>query len=678
MKRRTSKLPARVYVYGCLEPTENRDLVDKQIWLARKYRNTLVEIELRRRERFRELMGQHVDMAGKENEILELQARLEELRASIKAKRTKAGSRVAAPEESEQSKQIIGSLKVLRAEVKAVKRLLKEDPVMVGKIEALNEESREEIRQARKTNGLYWGTYLLVEAAMDAARKSSTDPKFGRWNGEGKVGVQIQGGISVAEVMAGTNEQLKIEALPDTQWNTRSGRRGAKTFVHMRVQSDARKAIWAKVPMILHRPLPADGTIKMASINRRRIARHDYYQLQIVVEAASFAREYSPLSAPMAAINFGWRVRPNGIRVAMLADEFGKTRELILPRGILDRLDHSDSIRSIRDRALEEFRPVLLEAIVNLDERPEWMLEDLATMAQWRSADRFFRFVSRWVIETEFPETVDHRMITRDMITNVPFAPEAMTDYELSEYRRKAELRVKKKSRAKPAPYWNRRTGHLLQDLQVLRRDDDYINEPDYPVNVRVIDAPEEQEAMVLAEAWRLQDQHLLEWESYERRRALGHRREIYRLFACEIAKQYSCIVIDDFDLRRVARLPAPEAERDEQVAAMRKNRQRASVSSLRLEIHERSRVAVEPSLHNTKYCHGCGSLEEFDASTRLEHTCGECGITWDQDVNHARNLLQRYRETVPSGHVPPGRDEVGGTPEDEGGGLFDGLGLED
>jgi hypothetical protein len=575
MKRRTSELPIRVFSYGLRPPTHNADLVASQIRSARIYRNQLIELELHRRQAYRAVLGTHQDLAQIGAEILELQARVEELRLHIKSARKDARKRVAQPNAVEQVKLLRDRLKILRAEAARIRVALREDPRIQAEVSKVDEDAKAAIKKARAECGVYWGTYLLVEAAVDAARKGKNDPRFGRWNGEGAIGVQLQGGLPVADVMSGSNELFRIDPLPTEQWDTRSGRRSAYSLVHIRVGSDEkRKAIWAVFPLLMHRPLPTDGIIKQAQITRVRLARKDRFELKITVEAESLAKKITaPKSAPIAAINFGWRIRPGGLRVAMVVDEIGNHREIILPERITGRLDKAESLQSIRDQRLEEFRQPFVDVMRAMPDLPEWITEDLKTMHAWRSHERFHRFVCRW-----------------------------------KDFRRE----------------------HASEVLGAPVEHDDILGHADY---------------------WRRVDLHLLQWQDYSRVGALRARREVYRLLAADLSHHYSKILLEDFDLRKIARKPLPE-EQDESFQAMRKNRQRASVSSLRLAIEQRCFVEYVPAIDNTHICHVCSSNEEFDAIVHVEHTCSQCGSTWDQDVNNGRNQLRRFREYGPQSEV--------------------------
>jgi len=76
------------------------------------------------------------------------------------------------------------------------------------KIEALNAARFATVKAARNASGLWWGNYNAVcasnEHARNAALKRSGELHFRPYHGEGRITNQIQGGITVAELYAGT------------------------------------------------------------------------------------------------------------------------------------------------------------------------------------------------------------------------------------------------------------------------------------------------------------------------------------------------------------------------------------------------------------------------------------------------------------------------------------------
>src|SRR4029077_12731815 len=114
----------------------------------------------------------------------------------------------------------------------------------------------------------------LAEQAIDAAKKSKAPPQFRRWTGDGRVSVQLQGGLDLADLWSG-DTQIEIRPVAPTAHDpeARRGdrRRASRTIVRMRVLStDKGKPVWAEWPMILHRPIPEGSRVKVATISRRR------------------------------------------------------------------------------------------------------------------------------------------------------------------------------------------------------------------------------------------------------------------------------------------------------------------------------------------------------------------------------------------------------------------------
>ncbi len=150
-----------------------------------------------------------------------------------------------------------------------------------------------------------------------------------------------------------------------------------------------------------------------------------------------------------------------------------------------------------------------------------------------------------------------------------------------------------------------------------------------------------DEKAYDLINKWRHQDKHLLDWESSLREKIYNRRRDRYRCFAAKIADKYDTVVMENFDLRQVAVLGGE----NELHATARYQRQIAAVSKLRGAIKNacsmRGVVYLEvPAAYTTRVCHACGSVEKWD-QRELVHTCGGCGVTWDQDANAADNILR-------------------------------------
>lgn len=157
---------------------------------------------------------------------------------------------------------------------------------------------------------------------------------------------------------------------------------------------------------------------------------------------------------------------------------------------------------------------------------------------------------------------------------------------------------------------------------------------------------PEDREMVAFIEEYLKRDLHLWQWEFNLRDKVQRRRRELYRIFAAELVKKYSIVILEKFDLRRVERKSEDEYGTRGALPASH-NRTIASVSILRNVInttfsHEGKYILqVEPN-YTTVKCHKCGHVEKFDSKRQIYHTCSACGILWDQDYNAAVNILNK------------------------------------
>lgn len=356
----------KVYEYGALAPTTNLKMVQDQMSLAHRYYNTLIEVEHGRRDA--------LDKATSNDEVTrivklldEVNAQLLEARTSIKKERAKSRST-----EPEKTKQVRAHVKTLEEAKRAIveqlreaRRAFKESPEAQAAIAAAHDAAKDAIKAARAASGLYWGTYLLVENAIEQAAKDSIKetmraghrvlPRFKRWNGDGHLGVQMQHGLDTVAAHD-FDTRCWIRPVDLSAWVKGTPLRDRKmhTVVYFRIGSDEKRApIFAEVPIKMHRPLPP-GSIKWAHLIRRRVADQYRWFVQLTVDVADDApREKCGQGA--AGIDVGWRQRPDGsLRIAMLYDEHGTTRELVLPADLLSKDQHVQGLQALRSVNLDK------------------------------------------------------------------------------------------------------------------------------------------------------------------------------------------------------------------------------------------------------------------------------------------------------------------------------------
>jgi hypothetical protein len=590
----------KVYKYGLLPPIENADKIREEMLLAHRYRNILTEIERGRRAAIRSLLQSHGDMPALEAAVHEADARVETHVQALKTARAQARARV----ETQAMREAVTAARMARLEamtaLRAARQRIKDDATIAAERARIDERANELHKSARKYQAPFWGTYLLIESAMDDAKSAPlydgvqpNDPRFLRLRrsfhdpatnllcdsdvpGEGRIGVQLHGGLLLPEFLEGSDTRARMGSVgvsrragPNVQPSTRRSPEGLITFsqptLSLRIGSDRRAPIWGTWPFVQGRPLPPDAKIKYVTVTLHQVGPDEVWTAEITFEADMTRSRPRPLSIDhesCVAIDIGWRALENGeLRVAAWVDSEGKFGTLRLPVKMIAMLRQPESLRSVRDKMFNEAKKSLVSWIAEQGDRipPDWILskKDMQYLDAWRSVERLVRTVLRW------------------------------------------------KDRRLPG------------------------DEAIY-------------EAMA---SWRYQDHHLWQWETRKRESAMRARKNFYRTFAAGLAERYDVVVLEDFDLRDMARLPEPEST-EPSIRGARSNRSMAAVSELCLSIShafagDEARI---PAYNTTRTCHLCGLVQAFDAARAIHHVCEGCHEVWDQDLNAGVNLRERWR----------------------------------
>lgn len=655
MARKTSTVPTRIWSFGCHAPSpEAQVLVKEQVFKAHRYYNRLIEIDRERRTKYREARLRYFpQLAALEEQATAIGAALEAARGELKTQRQtdrkrsepspELKSRIAGlvlsvrevrtklkaerGEVTTQTKQAQGHLaemadtKTSAERLEALKYLLPHTPQVILEFAVestkVQDDSYQAVRDARAACEVYWGTYLLIEEAAKAACQAPIDPRFKSFDGSGRIGVQIQAGLSTGDLFGAKSTFLQIDPLPANQWATRSGCRHAWTKVRIRMGSNPdRTPLWVEFPVVIHRKLP-EGVIKRAWIQVRKSGARIYYRLQIMIEAVAFIQRARG-SEGSVALDVGWRSLPNGnLRVAYWVDDRGRQGSLELPQRLRTGMDVPDRLQSFSDLHFEAAKKVLQAWLAKQTDLPEWLKEEASHLGQWRQPRRLARLAHRFTTELSPP------------------------GFAFDLWKRWKEQRLA-----------------ALPKLDLLA--------PFTEVSNWVgLSNDETVRVAVYLEFWRQKNKHLLDWSSNQRDKTLGHRKDIYLQWSKWLVETYNVIVLEDFDLRKVSRHAAPEGE-DDFARAVRHNRKVAAVSELRRAIVERAvpeAIVRLPAMDTTITCNPCGHVEDFDRQKELVHTCPNCGKTWDQDRNAAKNLLDALNSSgEPARREPEGETQTPGT----------------
>jgi transposase len=401
--------------YGLLAPVEGAELVAEQMRAGARYYNDLISLERCRRDVFRELRRKAApELLVLEQHVDALASELKELRQQLLGARLKARSRVVDRETASRAQSVRTDLVAARSALRSARRRCADDAALREATAALQERGDRWHKALRASTPAYWGTYLLAEASYEQARRSLVDPKFrgarghervsrtGRGAPDGRIGVQLQGGVSPTELYACEDTRARLE--PVSLWGPWSGtsdvRRAAYARLWLRVGSSNRAPVWAVFPIKLHRPLPQDARIKSIVVRLRVVGMREEW-------SASFTYSYEVKRAPQrggaVALDLGWRKRPDGsLRVAYWVDGEGGHGEILMPQSARARLQKTRELREIQDRYFNRATRWLawwLRAASSRAPVPEWLRAECEQVGKWRSHARLRRLVVRWRAE---------------------------------------------------------------------------------------------------------------------------------------------------------------------------------------------------------------------------------------------------------------------------------------
>lgn len=305
-----------VYKYRGRRPATEEESINRQISLAHKYYNRLVEIRNAEVEAVRALRPElSAEIADLENQKREIGSEIERIRTAIKQRNSamviggenSRGRKTGTPEDRAAIAELCQRRRDTNERLRAAQQLLASDPVYVARLVVINATGKTDRKSAYAEYGklgVYWGTLLKIAAAVDQAQEMNRGIlAFRRWNGNGLVAAQIQNGMTVDELESGHDTRVRLVPSP---------RFPKQRVLWMRIGSipGSVKPLWATIPIHYHRPLPAGSKIMWVVLTRKQTAvwrradglYHPYYDWdvnftirlasgEVVDEIAGIARE---------------------------------------------------------------------------------------------------------------------------------------------------------------------------------------------------------------------------------------------------------------------------------------------------------------------------------------------------------------------------------------------------
>lgn len=586
-----------VFAYGLLQPTMHWLEIAKQLKLAHEYYNRRVEIERAKRAAViadrRALPGFNEAF----DELHEIKAKLDRFDQQGKLLK-KNGSKMSL-EDQEEIKVLKAKRKDVGARLGALKEIHKEE---LDKIyEKIDADFHERELDARANCGLFWGTYLLVEGSFDQARTAK-------------------------QVLVGPDGKLrKIKPwaeLPDFRsWRKTQGRGLLGVQVQQRMGQDQANLFSGKHPVLRIDPLPENAFDPGVPRGERKRLQRTVLRMRI----SAPQKKGEPREPPI----FG---------------EWPLYMHRPLPAGA--KVVGATVLRFPWDQGFEyRWKLQITVKVPAATQRDGYPM--VAVNLGWRKLTDGSLRVATWAdTDGNTGEVVLSRSEYRDRIEKSE-SIRSTRDENLN------AILPALKAVGVPCSGWKspRRIYDLTRNIDEIWVTDatdeelDTLSPDELKARRRKLHRSIQDDAAAVAKPWVDRDRHLWWYERGCRTGALNYRKEQYRLFALELAKKYETIIIENYDLRGIV-------EDEYRIKEPAKQRVEGAPSSAR-EIFESTgtrlgcRVLMGESKLATQQCHICGCTIRWKAAPRIMHTCVQCGNTWDQDVNNARNLLDRAKEHI-------------------------------
>ena len=424
----------KIYSYGARWPIEGAAIVRAQLEMAHNYQVDLVAIERDRDKQNKTTVRTQcspaaVTAADRASFFASGWARMAAMMRSDGRAPKRGASPIAKRVEQARERERAAH-RALWSEEKEARR--RED--VKASVTAQTAAAFAAAKAARGKHGTpgMWPSKGLVADAMDSAKKRVMDLRFGKVPGQpanptaqvrfperdggGRVGGQPgTTGCTVAEALAGTHTFVRIEmldetasprtvtkkdgrvvTLPQRQAGSRSSSLRKRALVWLRVESDGKAPVWAKIPVVMHRPLPSDGVIKYAWLLVRPVGPRFELAMQFTVATPDETPAPLPAEPRTVAVNFGWRqLRDGRVRVGYAVGSDGKSEQILALDSMRAATEHADSLRSIRDRNREAIVG-RLRAYASTEGAPDGLRRTIAQAAKWRGPKKLLSLLARW------------------------------------------------------------------------------------------------------------------------------------------------------------------------------------------------------------------------------------------------------------------------------------------
>ena len=687
------KLPTRIYTFGLLPPKSGGEALHRMLRASCHYYNALLEIELWKRKETAKFWAQRGGYSDKleqletlndsvrktpddakpvlYSQIKELELHIRELREAVtmkslpkeEARRREREKEIKADFKSRKivlSKSRLMDLLDLEPDcvsprrrfqlnfsVDSEKRGVKPSGKLLNKLlkeanlikttQHIDDQVSIDIERAKKYYGLYYGTYALIDDAVDQAlRTSDTFPAFKRWTGEGRVGspVSTNEGLNVSSVHDcsfenGTwadkgNTVLQIVKIPDEVWEQKTSREKGvdgepnsswvrKTRTNMRICVDSlgranrgRLPVWVEFPIVIHRPLPKNGKIVGAWVSIFMRGNRTKYELQLQVQDETHLHPKKPHGDGTVAFNFGYRSTG---RVAYTLDDTNFAQEMTVDPKVEKKIDLADKRRQSRELAANEMRDSIL----------------------------------KWSKDCIFPDSFSRNDGKKIIIPHWSGEESRARSYNERSLRKKIELLPLAKDES-----LSNRLHSVHNEWKFVLAMDSLLS---FFCGPNSLVRPEDKIIFEELNTWTFDDKSIQNHEAGSRFKSRKIRQNQIHVWAHEICDNNSTILIENTNYAKIKRVAKDNrgSVPVEVITSISRRRDAYAPGNTRKIIEEVAKARglevkkINPA-NLTRIHHACGHDAPWDASVSIEHECEKCRVEFDQDRNFCEGMLIRSK----------------------------------
>lgn len=490
-----------------------------------------------------------------------------------------------------------------------------------------------------ESSGCWSGTREVKDrAAKRAIEDSISDPDFKRFDGTGAVGIQVEKNNSWQEILAGKCHLLKIIKQSPDKLSEKNKNKDIFYTAFIKLASKRKKKGLSEdkileIDFIMHRPLPSDAIVKFVYLQVKKEGFRYNYEIQFTIESSQFPVKKS-LTDEKIVFNLGWRAQENGeILVATGWDSaqqyhfdngssIKNNLRLNLPTSLRTRTEYVEKLLKYSDQHFDVAKKVTKSFLVDniqikkdlIEAQREWIAEHVPEEQRAERLDKFITNLSNihsWRNHQHLnliTQIMVKKFVTRDQINAL----------------------------------WSAWKEIRLQNLN--KEDQDFFASQEDIANFvksKISSSSKEIEMAIYLEWWRRKEIHLVNMARSLQKKNIRYKREIYRVYAANLARSYQEVYIQKWNKSETAQLPKSKKDGKKDSNKDQKEngnsiRQLAGISLLTQALKENfgknfHEIDCEDSVKHVN-CGGKGQKSEGSSHV----LCDTCGKMYDQDINAA------------------------------------------